>query len=96
MINRTVALEAANAQQALENVLALANPQSITMTPKTENKDSHWYSKSTVDPKDELVIKDTETARKIVAKVRKDVVEVFSFVSPEELQHSKNKTRKVK
>lgn len=93
-ISRTVTLEAANAQQALNNVLTLVEPHGIAMIPRLDNKESHWFSRNVSDPKDEVLVKDTDAARKMVASVRKDVLDVFWFVSLNEERN--NKTRKIK
>ena len=93
-ISRTVTLEAANAQQALNNVLTLVEPHGIAMIPRMDQKDSHWFSRNVENPKDEVLVKDTDAARKMVAAVRKDVVDVFWFVS---LHEEKNgRTRRIK
>lgn len=88
VISRTVTLEAASAQQALDNVLTMVEPQGIAMVPREDKKDSHWFSRNVSEAKDEVVVKDTTVARAMLAKVREDVVDVFWFVN---LHQHKNK-----
>lgn len=93
VISKMVTLEAANAQQALDNVLTLIEPQGIVMIPKENDKKSHWFSRNIENPKDEIVVKDTDSARKIISKLRQDVVDIFWFVSLQE--ETTNKTKKI-
>ena len=92
--HRPVLLEAASAQQALDNVIATMQTESIALIPREDKVETHWYSRNTADAKDEILVKNTDQARKLLSKVRSDVVDVFWFVSFREERNSK--TRKIK
>ena len=95
-IHEPVMLEAANAQQALDNVISCMSSQSIAMIPREDKKESHWYSRNTAEAADEVLVKSTEQARKMLSKVRNDVVDIFWFVSMHEHSSGNKKMKKIR
>lgn len=93
-LSRKVMLEAENAQQAMNNCLAMMETQSIAMIPRVDKKDTYWFSRNVTNSGDEVVVKDTEAARKMLSSVRSDVLDVFWFVDLQ--QESRNNLRKIK
>jgi len=99
-ISRLVILEAASAQQALDNVLVMIESQNIALIPRVDKKATWWFSRNTGDSSDEVVVKDTDKARQMVARLRDDVVDVFWFVSLQDgddgHEHSIKTTARIK
>ncbi len=83
-LTREVVLEAANPLQSLSNLLAMIEEHHVVVMPREDKPESFWTAQNTEKAKDELVVKDTASARKILSQVRKDVLDVFWFVNVEE------------
>lgn len=94
VVSRMVVLEAANAQQALDNVLVTVEPNGLALIPREDKRESWWFARNSSDSKDEVVVKNTDVARKMLAKLRSDVLDVFWFVSLDE--NGKRQVRKGK
>jgi len=91
-ISKEVVLEAVTAQIAMENFVAMMETSSIALIPREDKRETWWFARNVAKPTEEFLIKGTDEARKFVAKVRKDCVDVFWFVSFDEPgSHHKNK-----
>ena len=95
-IHDPVMLESSSAQLALDNCLACMSSQSIAMIPREDKKESHWYSRNTADAADEVLVKSTDQARKMLSRVRNDVVDIFWFVSMHEHSSGNKKMKKIR
>jgi hypothetical protein len=93
-ISKEVVLEATTAQIAMENFVAMMESQSIALIPREDKRETYWFARNVAKPTEEFLLKNTEEARKFVAKVRKDCVDIFWFVSFDE--HSNRKVSGLK
>jgi hypothetical protein len=86
MFHDEVKQEAETPMVAIKNVLATVSSRSVLAVPVEDKRETYWRVRDESGV-EKLVVQNGNTARKLLGEVRKDVTEVFWFVTFDQDSH---------